>query len=700
MQMILVDKELWDVVERSEVESVEGGSKDNKWIVKDKKALATICLSVKDSELVHVRSCKTSAEAWKKLEEVYETKGLARRLFLRRKFFTAQLQDGESMQEHINKVTTLSEQLEAIGAKISDEDIAMTLLCSLPQSYENLIVALESRADSLTAEIVRTRLLQEEARRKENDPARHEEAALLAKNKGKKEGQWREESHQRNYDKRIKCFNCGKKGHKAAECREGLAEDESQAKWASTKDVAFGAVCAVGPRDDNEWYVDSGATQHLSSKKEWFSNFSEIEPRKIYLANNHAIVAKGIGTVHVQLYVNGEKKNGTFREVLYVPELHGNLLSVDKVVACGYDVLFKRTSCIVMNRKGHTIAVATKKGNLYRLVAEAQSGYHNGKRYGYLESASKKGRTVGEATEKGNLHYLAAAAQSVPYNGKKYGHVDSESRNVMKNSGVAFHNQENGKDQEDTAITIEMDSYVNEHCQRESKEITDSSSRSSNSEIFQEKKEKKSYAIAEQPRELSSDSEKSEVHGKRKTEGRGNKNNEATIAAITEQLTELPSDLEKMEKGTIVIENLESKVEEVYDQQESKLTMDGDIGSPGETSNEVKDQAVDIERLKNAECDSDYSEVVHMEESPEFTTNVDKPRMEPRRSSREKKPPKRYGSNSEYAGLAICEDMRYQIVPKQWEQMMKVKQDTMVKKMSANRHRRNGKSNPRRTEFA
>ena len=95
--MILIDKDLWDIVDGSEEEPVEEEEGKKAWKVRDKKALATICLSVKDSELVHVKTCRTATEAWKKLAEVYEIKDLARKLFLWRKFFTIQLQEGESM---------------------------------------------------------------------------------------------------------------------------------------------------------------------------------------------------------------------------------------------------------------------------------------------------------------------------------------------------------------------------------------------------------------------------------------------------------------------------------------------------------------------------------------------------------------------------------------------------------------------------
>src|SRR5579862_5076644 len=92
MQMVLVDKELWDIVDGSETAPPENQADQLKaWKGKDKKALATICLSIKDSELVHVRSCVTSKDAWAKLGEVHENKGLARRLYLRRALFSAQL---------------------------------------------------------------------------------------------------------------------------------------------------------------------------------------------------------------------------------------------------------------------------------------------------------------------------------------------------------------------------------------------------------------------------------------------------------------------------------------------------------------------------------------------------------------------------------------------------------------------------------
>ncbi len=50
----------------------------------------------------------------------------------------------DNMLEHINKIKSMAQQLEAIGAKVEKNDVLMVLLCTLQKFYNNLIVALES----------------------------------------------------------------------------------------------------------------------------------------------------------------------------------------------------------------------------------------------------------------------------------------------------------------------------------------------------------------------------------------------------------------------------------------------------------------------------------------------------------------------------------------------------------------------------
>jgi hypothetical protein len=54
------------------------------------------------------------------------------------------MQERENLLAHINMVKALANQLRSIEVKIEDEDVYMVLLMSLPPSFDNLVMSLES----------------------------------------------------------------------------------------------------------------------------------------------------------------------------------------------------------------------------------------------------------------------------------------------------------------------------------------------------------------------------------------------------------------------------------------------------------------------------------------------------------------------------------------------------------------------------
>uniref|UniRef100_A0AAV1U9N9 Uncharacterized protein n=1 Tax=Peronospora matthiolae TaxID=2874970 RepID=A0AAV1U9N9_9STRA len=77
------------------------------------------------------------------------------------------MEEGNDVLEHINKLKTLAEQLEAVGAPVCEGDMVITLFGSRSGSFQFLITALESRSDTLSWELVTSRLLHEEMKQKE-----------------------------------------------------------------------------------------------------------------------------------------------------------------------------------------------------------------------------------------------------------------------------------------------------------------------------------------------------------------------------------------------------------------------------------------------------------------------------------------------------------------------------------------------------
>ncbi|HVX00095.1 MAG TPA: DUF4219 domain-containing protein, partial [Candidatus Babeliaceae bacterium] len=116
MRMILIDRGLWEIVDGSQVapmlnagDDAESRVKHTEWKKKDNTALAQIALTVGTTELIHIKGVKSAREAWLKIGNVFEAKGLDANVFLRRKFFNAKFNPNDSMQTHINYVRELAE---------------------------------------------------------------------------------------------------------------------------------------------------------------------------------------------------------------------------------------------------------------------------------------------------------------------------------------------------------------------------------------------------------------------------------------------------------------------------------------------------------------------------------------------------------------------------------------------------------------
>ena len=225
MEMVMAEKELWDIVDGSEEppHSTSDPRVMQTYLRREKKAFAILALNLSDSQLAHIRSCKTPREAWAKLCNIHEAKSLANILFLTRKFFTIKMEEEDDMLVHINKMKALADQLNGAHLTISDGNIVMRLLESVPPLFEYLIVATElTPVCELTSDSVTLRLLHKLSRRKVNES--HGDSAALTAKKLKNGG------GASSNDK--VCFYCGKKSNIAKHCfkRKNNEKEESANK--------------------------------------------------------------------------------------------------------------------------------------------------------------------------------------------------------------------------------------------------------------------------------------------------------------------------------------------------------------------------------------------------------------------------------------------------------------------------------------
>lgn len=181
-----------------------------------------------------------------------------------------------------------------------------------------------------------------------------------------------------------RCFYCGKPGHQISECYKKQAnerrnkqkrhqgcfaeedEDHSYDLRLFTVDCALSATRGD---DDNIWYVDSGASSHMTGKKEYFEFLEESAcGSKIYFGDDSGYGIKGCGDIPVKL-PSGDIKH--LKNVLYVLGIKKNLISVSMITDQDMQVQFFKNGCVIQDSKLETVATGVRVGNLYRLDARS-----------------------------------------------------------------------------------------------------------------------------------------------------------------------------------------------------------------------------------------------------------------------------------------------------------------------------------------
>ena len=122
-------------------------------------------MCVSDLVLLNVSEKATTKALWDKLGTLYQSKSLVNKLFLRKKLYNLRMKYGDLVTENLNAFNTIVSQLLYVDIKISNEDKCISLLCSLPDSWDSLVVAIDSNATSLQFDEIVSSLLSEEMRR-------------------------------------------------------------------------------------------------------------------------------------------------------------------------------------------------------------------------------------------------------------------------------------------------------------------------------------------------------------------------------------------------------------------------------------------------------------------------------------------------------------------------------------------------------
>ena len=378
MKHVLLARDLWKCIDGSYV-LAEGANAQMQaeYHTKHQKALTTIVMSVSTPQLYLITASTTAKEAWTALSNHFECKTLGNKLIIKKQYFRSQMNENTSMEEHLKEMKGLAEKLAAIESPISEEDQVVTLLGSLPESYQNVVTALEARTDDLSLSYVQQTLLYEEKKRNGAAKMVGERDSALVANKGKGNGN----------KKRFKCYQCGVFGHFRKDC----PKNKKNASQGEVKPHKAQAVVEDDVENDidlfraavgkgyvsNEWLIDSGASCHMTRQKGHISDYSHFDkPEKVNLGDGYALDAVGKGNVRLKmLLADGMSTEAVLTQVLFVPDLRCNLFSVRTAVSKGKDVTFSGKECRIRDQDGNLKAQGILDGKLYKLQCESMMEY-------------------------------------------------------------------------------------------------------------------------------------------------------------------------------------------------------------------------------------------------------------------------------------------------------------------------------------
>jgi gag-polypeptide of LTR copia-type len=101
---------------------------------KDAKALAQVRLHLSNEILQQVIKEKTTKDLWERLESLLMTKTPATRLYAKARLYSHRM-EGKSLKIYLEEFREIINNLENLGVKTDDEDLAMLLLYHLPSTY-------------------------------------------------------------------------------------------------------------------------------------------------------------------------------------------------------------------------------------------------------------------------------------------------------------------------------------------------------------------------------------------------------------------------------------------------------------------------------------------------------------------------------------------------------------------------------------
>jgi hypothetical protein len=364
---ILESKDLLSVVESTLADNATDSTKAE-FKKNDAKARAIIKTAAGSSYRVHLLGLPTARACIQKLKGVCETTSEERVQSLLSTFYGMKFTT--SIDTTASKLTTIQNQVKVLSKDEAPTDTAKKtiLLKSLGEEYRSTVFALKAAGLSkLSFDDIVQRLKETEYGLEETEEVLAR--AVGAKYRPKESNKSKESKDSKGNSKRdTRCFYCKKPGHLISECRIRIAREKETSKSSKPEEartVTAEAWTVLDTQDKDlkspDWVLDSGCSQHITFDKSRFVSLSE-QSGTVTVANRKELSITGKGIVKIEL----PTKEVTLSDVLYVPEIGYNLLSIGQLADNGISTQFSKEKAEI-SRNGSLLATSYRQGRSYVL---------------------------------------------------------------------------------------------------------------------------------------------------------------------------------------------------------------------------------------------------------------------------------------------------------------------------------------------
>lgn len=268
---------------------------------------------------------------------------------------------------HIMRLTELNSRLKELDQGVKDEQLVHHALDSLPESFNMLRTSYNSQKENWTLDQLISICVDEESRmRKGKQPATS--INLVQKAKWKKNNLKVNKTIEKPSSStagsskvkkpssfKFKCYFCKKVGHKKSECTgfKAWLEKKGKNSYLNLLETFPLEINSVNTKS-HSYYLDSGSPLHVTNSLQGFirKRKPRNEEQNVCVGNGMKVAVKAVGSLRLDL---GFGNFLVLDNVLYVPSIRRNLLSVSLLVKLGCTFLISSSGIKIFRNSSESL---------------------------------------------------------------------------------------------------------------------------------------------------------------------------------------------------------------------------------------------------------------------------------------------------------------------------------------------------------